>query len=91
MTKIEKDDDFGRLIYTDKAISKMDQYGLYNHHIVDALKRGFEVKSIVDGLRQFSYRHAGEKEIGLLVKTHESNGEPIGGVLIISCLAKNVK
>lgn len=92
MSETLEDATLGRIIFTDRALTKMKQHGLYHYQIVETLKRGFFVTSIVDGLRQKHLRISGEKEIGLLFTQKDTDtGEPLGAILVISCWARNQK
>jgi hypothetical protein len=91
MSSILEDTILGKIILTDKAISKMAEHGLYSYHIIDTLKQGFDVKPLIPGTIQRNYTHSQEKQIGIIFKTHEENGEPLGAILVITCWARNVK
>jgi hypothetical protein len=91
MPTIETDATLGRIIYTDKAIQKMSQYGLYRFHIVDTLKHGFNVKPLIPGTYQRYYVHQQEKEISVIFTTLNHAGEELGAIRVITCWAKDFK
>ena len=91
MSTTLEDATLGKIIFTNKAIAKMKDHGLYHYHIKDALLHGHLVKSLVEGLKQIHYRHDGEREIGVLFTDKDRDKKPLGGVLIISAWAKNLK
>lgn len=92
MQTIETDAHLGKIIYSDRAIQKMKQWGLHTHHIKDTLKHGFSVSPIIkeEGFLQKHYRWNGEKEIDCLFRVTGRDGKSLGAILIVSCWSKNL-
>lgn len=85
MSLFTTDATLGKLIFTDRAIAKMKEHRISQHHIITALKRGKSVKSDLPHTRQIQYRPPGQAEFAVMLKTENENGTALRAVIIMSC------
>lgn len=94
MSFIRTDAKLDKITFTKNALDKMKKWGLYEYYITDTLKHGKFCRPIIQNnretIRQMYYRVNG-KEVNVLFTRRDVGGKPIGGILVMSCWARNVK
>ena len=94
MSFIRTDAKLDKISFSDNALKKMKKWGLYEYYITDTLKHGKFCKPIVqnnnESIRQMYYKVNG-KEVNVLFTRRAIDGKPIGGIMVLSCWARNVK
>lgn len=91
MPTVETDTTLGKIIYSDKVLAKMRKYGLYRFHILDTLKHGFNVTSLIPNTYQRTYLAQQNKQVSVIFTVKNRAGKPLGAIRLITCWARPVK
>lgn len=91
MSTVETHAILGKVIFTDRAIAKMQKWGMYRYQVLEALHYGLPVEACVADLHQVQYRHRGDQEIGVLYAHQMPQNRQLSAIVVVNCWKRNVK
>jgi hypothetical protein len=91
MSTMLQDVALGKIILSVNAVNRMKRHGLKPFHVLETLKYGFQVKSLIPNTHQFVYVFDQFKQVQVVASDMSLNGKPLGAILIITCWATNIR
>lgn len=92
MSQMVEDAQFGNVILTTNAVSKMNKFGLQPFHVFDTLKHGFKSAcTFNDEFLQFNYTFDQMKQVSVVVTDKNKDGKPLGTIIVITLWARNIR
>lgn len=80
-----QDVSLGKIILSTHAVNRMRGHGLKPFHVLETLKYGFPVKSLMPSTHQFVYVFDQFKQVRVIASDTNRDGKPLGATLVITC------
>lgn len=86
-----QDASLGKIILSAHAVNRMRRHGLKPFHVLETLKYGFPVDSLMAGTHQFVYVFDQFKQVQVIASDRGRDGKPLGATMVITCWASNIR